>query len=305
MHDAVHADVLESLTFGGAQHQVTVRGLEEHSQNLTADPAAVVQTNAPAAASVAVTAVTPAMDGCLQAAQRIIAQAGQDPQGALTVCPAFLVAFPTVEVQLPRVGATLSVRAQSVTAIADMRRTSTTRVVVGTGLAGAVTLALLGRLAARSVTGPLRLTVEALEGLAEGCLDAPLDGVARNGVGQMAAALNRAMVTLRTAISAMGEADVCLDPGERQELGPAQRAWRRGPARRARVSRLSRARSRTWRARHRGLPTTSGAGSTRSVRIPGQRWRRSTRSPGSSSRSTTPGRRPPRRSRERPRPPTR
>ena len=56
----------------------------------------------------------------------------------------------------------------------------------------------------RMIAGPLRKTVDVLEGLAEGRLDMHLDVDTKDEVGQMASALNRALVKLRTAITAMG-----------------------------------------------------------------------------------------------------
>jgi methyl-accepting chemotaxis protein len=56
----------------------------------------------------------------------------------------------------------------------------------------------------RMIAGPLRKTVDVLEGLAEGRLDQHLDVTTKDEVGQMAAALNRAMARLREAMGAMG-----------------------------------------------------------------------------------------------------
>jgi methyl-accepting chemotaxis protein len=56
----------------------------------------------------------------------------------------------------------------------------------------------------RLIAGPLRKTVDVLEGLAEGRLDLELDVRTKDEVGQMAAALNRAMARLREAMGAMG-----------------------------------------------------------------------------------------------------
>jgi methyl-accepting chemotaxis protein len=59
----------------------------------------------------------------------------------------------------------------------------------------------IGRMIAR----PLRKAVEVLEGLAEGRLDQQLDVDTKDEVGQMASALNRALVKLGAAIGAMGD----------------------------------------------------------------------------------------------------
>jgi methyl-accepting chemotaxis protein len=204
MHDAVRADVLQSLLFGGAKYQATVQELADHSANLKDTLAGVARANVSLAADTAVAAVTPAVDEYLKAAKQIIGEAGQNRTAALTDYPQFLTSFQRLEVQLPSVADALTKRGTAVKAAADSRRVSTMRLLVGTGLAGAVALVLFGWLVSRSVTSPLRRTVAVLEGLAEGRLDQQLDVDTKDEVGQMAAALNRAISRLREAINAMG-----------------------------------------------------------------------------------------------------
>ncbi len=57
----------------------------------------------------------------------------------------------------------------------------------------------------RMISRPLQQTVTVLEGLAEGRLDQHLDVNSKDEVGQMAKALNTAMVKLRETMSAMGD----------------------------------------------------------------------------------------------------
>jgi methyl-accepting chemotaxis protein len=79
--------------------------------------------------------------------------------------------------------------------MADARRASdTARVVVGVLIGGALLIAVVLALAvSRALSGPLRRTVEVLEGLAEGRLDQRLDVTGRDEVGRMAGALNTAL----------------------------------------------------------------------------------------------------------------
>jgi methyl-accepting chemotaxis protein len=71
---------------------------------------------------------------------------------------------------------------------------SRARLVIGVLIGGALLMALVLALAvSRSLAGPLRRTVEVLEGLAEGRLDQRLEVTGRDEVGRMAGALNAAL----------------------------------------------------------------------------------------------------------------
>ena len=82
-------------------------------------------------------------------------------------------------------------------------RSSRTLIIALVAAAVALSIALSVAIG-RMIAGPLRKTVDVLEGLAERRLDMHLDVDTKDDVGQMASALNRALVKLRTAIGAMG-----------------------------------------------------------------------------------------------------
>lgn len=204
MHDAVRADVLQSLLWTGPKYEAALRDLTEHSSTLKQALAEVTKTNVATGVNAAVVAVTPAVDEYLRSAGQISERAGRDPAGARAAYPKFQVAFSDLEVQLPSVGDSLAKHARAVAAGTTARRAEATRLLVGTGLGGGVLLALFGWFVSRSVTGPLQETVKVLEGLAEGRLDLHLDVDRKDEVGQMAVALNAAMGKLRETMSAMG-----------------------------------------------------------------------------------------------------
>jgi methyl-accepting chemotaxis protein len=204
MHDAVRADVLQALLFRGPAYEATVKELGVHSATLKNALGAVTQANVARDANAAVLAVTPAVSAYLESARQIIEQAGTDPARALAGYPTFLVAFKQLEAQLPKVSDSLARHGEAVAVGTAAQRTSAIRLLVATGLAGAVLLALFGWFVARSVTRPLQRTVVVLESLAEGHLDLQLKVDSKDEVGQMAVALNTAMVRLRQAMSAMG-----------------------------------------------------------------------------------------------------
>ena len=204
MHDAVRADVLQAMLFSGAEYNASLRDLNEHSAALRASLAEVTRVELARGVTVAAEGVAPAVEEYLRSAQQIAVQAGADTTGARTAYPMFLAAFEQLEVELPSVGDALTEHASSVAGGTTSRRASATWLLAGTGLAGGLVLAAFGSLVSRSVAGPMHKTVTVLEGLAEGRLDLHVDVDTTDEVGQMAAALNRAMARLREAIGAMG-----------------------------------------------------------------------------------------------------
>ncbi len=204
MHDAVRADVLRSLLFGGPASTATVKELADHSSALKDSLAQVHQASLGSKVDAAVTAVTPAVDAYLRSAEQISTQAGQNTAAARAAYPKFQVAFDQLAAQLPSVSARVTEHATEVAAGATGRRTSATRLLAVTDISVSVMFVLIGWLVTWSVTGPLRQTAVVLEALAQGRLDQHLDVDSKDEVGQMAKALNAALVRLRETMSAMG-----------------------------------------------------------------------------------------------------
>ena len=204
MHDGVRADVLQAMGSTGAEYDATVGDLADHATTMTAALASVADAHLGNGVDEAVAAVQPAVAQYLQEAGKVSALARGDQAAARSAYPQFLALFKQLEVQLPTVGDSLAAAARDAQASEVTLRASTTRLIIGFGLVGAGTLALFGWLVSRSVSTPMRLAVVVLEALAEGRLDVQLDVTSRDEVGQMATALNRALVRLRETMGAMG-----------------------------------------------------------------------------------------------------
>jgi len=204
MHDAIHADVLNSLVPMGTSPETTRQDLTDHGTTLRDSLAAVTSAHISPEVDAAVAAVLPHVQAYLDLGTTTTRLAATDSAAAQAAYPAFLVAFKALEVQLPTVGDALSVNVKTARAESMAARAATSRVVIGTALAGAAALVFFGWLVSRSVSAPLRRAVAVLEGLAAGRLDLRLEVDSRDEVGQMAAALNRAMDTLRDAMRLIG-----------------------------------------------------------------------------------------------------
>ncbi|RYV51883.1 HAMP domain-containing protein, partial [Pengzhenrongella frigida] len=194
MHDAVHADVLKSVLPTGTGPEAARQDLVDHASTMTGALDEVASAGIAPDVDRAVAAVRPAVEEYLDLGLQITTLAGTDVEAALALYPDFQVAFKQLEEDLPSVGESLTLHGEAAEAAALVRRTSTARVLLATALAGACALTLFGWLVSRSVSGPLKRAVVVLEGLAEGRLDLRLEVDTRDEVGQMASALNRAMV---------------------------------------------------------------------------------------------------------------
>jgi methyl-accepting chemotaxis protein len=204
MHEGVNADVLQSLLFTGARYADSRKLLARDTATMKAALDTVARADLPGGVNAAVTAVMPAVDDYLRAADQISRQAGADKTAAHAAYPKFLVAFDKLEGQLPSIANALP-HGKAVKDAAETRAMWMQLLLVATGFGGVVTLLLAGWLVARSVSRPLKQAVTVLEGLAEGRLDLTLDVDSKDEVGQMALALNAAMGQLRETMGAMGD----------------------------------------------------------------------------------------------------
>ena len=204
MHDGVRADVLQAMGSTGAEYDATVADLAAHSTTMTDALASVAGAKLGSGIDEAVAAVLPAVGQYLQEAAKVSALAADDQAAAREAYPQFLAMFKQLEADLPSVGDSLAAAAREAQASAVDERTATTRLLVVFGVVGAGMLALFGWMVSRSVSTPMRRAVVVLEALAEGRLDVQLEVTSRDEVGQMSAALNRALVRLRETMSAMG-----------------------------------------------------------------------------------------------------
>src|SRR5829696_5087665 len=105
MHDAVRADVLQSLTAGsGPLYDAAVADQADHSDNFRSILAAVTDHHLSTEVDGAVESVTPLVEEYLTSADEIVSTAGADPEQAQAAYPQFLEVFSALEDQLPAVG---------------------------------------------------------------------------------------------------------------------------------------------------------------------------------------------------------
>ena len=204
LRNDLRADVTKLLAADGAGYGSTLKTLADHSSELKAELTKVKQADLATKVNGAVTALTPAVDAYISSAQQIGTLAGHDPAAARAALPSFQNDFNLLDVQLPKVVASLDEHAKAVAAATTDRRASATRLLIGIGVSASALFIFFGWLVTRSVSGPMRRTVVVLEGLAEGHLDLHLDVDSKDEVGQMALALNAAMAKLRETMGTMG-----------------------------------------------------------------------------------------------------
>ncbi|MPR00004.1 HAMP domain-containing protein [Modestobacter sp. I12A-02628] len=211
MHDAVRADVLQALLAGaGPQYDAAVTELADHSATLRETLAGVSAVGLGADVAAAVDEVSPAVEGYLTTAQDITRQAGVDVLAARTAYPSFLGAFEALEEALPVVGEAVSTHAADVVAANATERTGAVRTLVVLAVAAVLVLLALGETVTRSVVGPLRRVAAVVGRLAEGDLRGTTGVRSRDEVGDIAAAVDRSLVGLRSLVSTIGASATTL-----------------------------------------------------------------------------------------------
>jgi methyl-accepting chemotaxis protein len=223
MHDAVRADVLQSLTAGsGPLYDAAVADLADHSDNFRSILAAVTDHHLSTEVDGAVESVTPLVEQYLTSADQIVSTAGADPEQAQAAYPQFLEVFSALEDQLPAVGEAVGAEAAAAAqASAEQRSTAITQALV-VAAAGVLVLGVLGWIVTRSVVGPLKKVGAVLAALADGDLRSTSGVESGDEVGRMAAALEVSMANMRSVMTAIGDSSTTLASATEELSASAQ-----------------------------------------------------------------------------------
>ena len=211
MHDAVRADVLQSLLAGrGPLYEAAVADLADHSATLRDTLEGVAGAGLGPGVDAAVTEVSPAVEGYLGAAATIVAQAGSDAATAQASYPAFLTAFVQLEEALPVVGEAVATEAQAAVDASAEERADATWLIAAVGGLGLLALVVLGEMVTRSVVRPLGRVRAVVDALADGDMRQSTGVHSRDEVGLIAEAVDRSVADLRALVSGIGDASASL-----------------------------------------------------------------------------------------------
>ncbi|MDP9799752.1 methyl-accepting chemotaxis protein [Catenuloplanes nepalensis] len=203
-HDAIRGDVQRALlATTAAERQEAAADLSDHVEIITQDVSDFV-TGAEESAEVqaAARAVLPEIENYTTLATRTleaITTPGQAPPGYAE----FLESFGAVEEGLPSVSDALSADAAAASAAVRSQRSAAQWQVGLTQAACAVLLALLAWFVLRAIRRPLVEVCEVLGALAQGDLTRRATVASRDELGRMAAAVNAAIESVRTAVEAL------------------------------------------------------------------------------------------------------
>jgi methyl-accepting chemotaxis protein len=201
-HDAIRGDVLRAVLADDASEKAEIaKDLDEHSEVMRDRLTVLAGAEAPAVRS-AVSTVRPLIENYLSVASSVVSAA---PGGGapVTSMPAFGTAFTQVEDELPSVGDALEGYAEQVTDGVSTQRQSATRGLLLIGLLSALFLAVLGMIFGRGILSSVRTVSGVLESMAAGDLSRSAEVQYTDEIGEMAAALNRAVGSVRSTVSAL------------------------------------------------------------------------------------------------------
>ena len=224
MHDAVRADVLQSLFSGGQGelYDAAVADLVDHDDTLRGLLEELVADDVDAGLTAAVEGVGPAVEAYLTSAERIVQAARTDPVGARAAYPQFAQDFKALEDVLPTVSDAVTSYAEAARVESDKQRANAELLALIVAGCGVGLLGLLGWIITRSVVGPLRRVGAVVSGLAEGDLLGTSGVDSKDEVGRMATGLEAAMANMRSVMSAIGGSSETLASATEQLSASAQ-----------------------------------------------------------------------------------
>jgi methyl-accepting chemotaxis protein len=165
--------------------------------------AAVLAEDLPADVRSAVEAALPGIDGFTTYVTALVGQAATDKAGALENQPEVQARNDVVDDQLGAIHEMLDVAVADAAASADAAAGTARTVLVVVVLAALGVLAAMGRVVARSVTGPLGRAVEVLDAVAEGDLTQRIEASGTDEVARMSQALDVTVERFRSAIASL------------------------------------------------------------------------------------------------------
>jgi methyl-accepting chemotaxis protein len=173
-HDALRADVLAALLAGANKDAAEEKSVREelgtHSKDLRESMKTLEGAHLSANALESVRHTGPALLAYLASANAIVDLAFTDHDAALAKLPAFMVDFKNLERDMAAMSEKIDGDAHAMHADSDSISAAAKVTVVGTMLACAAVLMLLGWLISRSIVGPIRSAVHAAEQVALGDL---------------------------------------------------------------------------------------------------------------------------------------
>ena len=205
MHDAVRADVLQSLLSGsGPLYESAVADLAEHAATLRSTLSQVADAGLAPEVSAAVERVTPSVEEYLDAAATIVDAAGTNLRTATSLYPRFLTAFSALEDALPEMGEAIGAYAEQVVEDDVAGQRTALVLVLSVGAVAVVLLVVLGIAVTRSVVRPLHRLGSVVAALADGDLRGEVGVHGKDDVGRIAAAVDASMADLRRLLATLG-----------------------------------------------------------------------------------------------------
>ena len=194
MHDALRSDVLFAILTGPngpAEDRNTVTSdLADHVADFENAISELQALPLPQPIREQVAEVVPLLDAYVASAQEIVGLALTSSAAGRAKLPDFMIAFSDLEASMETLGEQIESRGSAVGAAAQQANTVVKYVLIFGAALAAGALALVTRIIARSISGPLIEVKQGLTQLAEGDLDTRIGGTDRQDeIGEIATAL--------------------------------------------------------------------------------------------------------------------
>ncbi len=219
MHDGIRADVLAAFLAETPAQTATVQSdLTEHAGVFREQMQSLAELALPTELAEATHASQASVEKYIQAAEAIVAAAGEDKQAAKTDLPEFEAAFSELEELLGAQGELLLAFSTESSAKSDRVVALANGGILGISLFGLVGLAIFNQFIARSILLPLRACIVGLHDIADGDGDLTqrLAEKSSDELGELARGFNRFAAKMEGVVSAV---IVSMEAAGRRDYG--------------------------------------------------------------------------------------
>lgn len=207
MHDALKGDVLASLRAQSPEQKDEVRAaVAEHVEWMKRCIESNKRLALGDASHAAIDGIGAALSNYLDSAEGITSLALEDPSAAESSLPEFEKAFGELEEGMEKVSDTVQEEAKSIEGLAAAQMKSAALRLGASLVVSSVAILALGFLLARTIVGPLRKCVWALERLAQSDLTARVGIERSDELGALAAAADGASQSMQRMVGEIREA---------------------------------------------------------------------------------------------------
>ncbi|MBK7877023.1 MAG: HAMP domain-containing protein [Planctomycetes bacterium] len=226
MHDALRSDVLEAILTGQHPEKDKVEleaALKEHCARFNEDMAKNDALPLPDEVKAALAEARPALDAYIRAANTMVELAFKDPVAAEASLPDFMSTFLALEAKNEELGERIEASAKTAQAEAEAANATTTNLILGAVVLGALAILALGYYIRSCVSRRAQELANAMERMSAGDFSPGIESGIPDEIGRIAVALGKSRGTIEELVSESSKLIAAARSGSLDVRAPAER----------------------------------------------------------------------------------